>query len=160
MPMVQNTHISGIGLLTSRERPGGPGPSLGGGWAVFKLPNSRLDELNQAFATKLGLFQLPPSQSESTHSTGPVTAGPVFSDSPSPRNYARDPQAVPIGRLGGEEEPPAGTPSEPAPVLVLCATCRQPIRWNEVLGISFCPIHGLSQPFTFIPLARRRLPGA
>ena len=50
--------------------------------------------------------------------------------------------------------------SGPEPVLVVCSTCRQPIRRNEALRISFCPIHGLSQPFTFIPLTLRRLSGA
>ena len=58
------------------------------------------------------------------------------------------------GRLGVGEEPPAAERREPAPVLVLCATCRQPIRYNEILGISFCPVHGLSSPFTFIPLSQ------
>ena len=88
---------------------------------------------------------------------GPVAVGPVFSKSRSPRIDAR---AVPISRLGGEEESPAEAPFEPAPVLVLCSTCRQPIRRNEVLSISFCPIHGLSQPLTLIWLARKWVRGA
>ncbi len=91
---------------------------------------------------------------------GPVAVGPVFSKSRSPRIYARDARAVPISRLGGEEESPAEAPFEPPPVLVLCSTCRQPIRRNEVLSISFCPIHGLSQPFTLIWLARKWVRGA
>ena len=48
----------------------------------------------------------------------------------------------------------------PTPALVLCVTCRQPIARNEILGISFCRIHGLSRAFVFVPLARARLSGA
>ena len=54
----------------------------------------------------------------------------------------------------------AGAPSGPAPVLVLCSICRQSIRWNEALGISFCPVHGLSEPFTFIPFSQKRFRSA
>jgi hypothetical protein len=82
-------------------------------------------------------------------------AGPTHSEPRSPRFHARDPRAVASGRFGGEEGPPAGAPSEPVPVLVLCSTCRQPICRNETLRISFCPIHGLSRPFTFIPLGQK-----
>ena len=60
---------------------------------------------------------------------------------------------------GRETEAQAPEGPEPAPVLAFCATCRQPIRRNPVLLISFCPVHGLSQPITFVPLTQRRLPG-
>lgn len=85
-----------------------------------------------------------------------VSARPTHSQSRSPRNYARDPRAVASGRPGGEEGTPAEAPAGPAPVLVLCSTCRQPIRRNESLRISFCPIHGLSEPFTLIPFTWKR----
>jgi hypothetical protein len=99
-----------------------------------------------------------PTRSSHIQSLAPRlgSARPIHSQSRSPRNYARDPRAVASGRLGGEEESPAGAPSGPVPVLVLCSTCRQPICRNETLRISFCPIHGLSGPFTFIPLGQKR----
>ena len=109
-----------------------------------------LDRLNSEYAERLPCTYLHPTE------PGPASDGPAHSQSCSPRNYARDPRAVPSGRLGGEEGSPAGAPSGPAPVLILCSTCRQPIRHNEILSISFCPIHGLSHPFTFIPLGQKR----
>jgi hypothetical protein len=140
-----------------------------------------LGKLNQAFASKLTAFQLPspkrerettisPLFSRSVRSPRPTSIGPgealtelarhdrraSVTASTSPRFHARDPRAAASGRLGGEEVSPAGAPSGPAPVLVLCSTCRQPIRRNETLRISFCPIHGLSGPFTFVPLSQRR----
>ncbi|MGH9920589.1 MAG: hypothetical protein ACRD6W_17190 [Nitrososphaerales archaeon] len=119
-----------------------------------------MDVLNRAFASKLLALRLPPPQAEPTRSAGLANAGPALAFCLSLRFHARDPRAVALGRLGGEEENPAGAPSGPAPVLVVCSTCRQPIRLNEVLRISYCPIHGLSQPFTFIPFGRRRRLGA
>ncbi len=95
----------------------------------------------------------------STHIRPTVPRSPssdlAHSDSISSRNHARDPRAVTSGRLGEEEGTPAGAPSGPAPVLVVCSICRQPIHYNETLRISFCPIHGLSEPFTFIPLGQK-----
>ena len=75
----------------------------------------------------------------------------------SPRIHAPGTRVARLGQLGAREETPAPSEPELAPVLVVCTTCRQPIRRNEVLGISFCPVHGLSQPFTFIPFGQKRL---
>jgi hypothetical protein len=85
-----------------------------------------------------------------------MVAGPTHSEPRSPRFHARDPRAVASGRLGAGEELPAAERPDQAPVLVVCATCRQPIRYNEVLGISFCTVHGFSEPFAFIQLSQRR----
>lgn len=84
---------------------------------------------------------------------------PSLSPAP-PRGYTRDPRAVPPGRLGGEEGSPVGQTSEPARVLVVRPTCQQPMRRNKILSMSSCPMQGLAQPFTFIPLAGRRQPEA
>ena len=144
-----------------------------------------LDRLNHAFASKLIAFQLPSPKRERETTTSPLlshfvqsprpaTTGPrealkklaghnrrtPLTHSVSPRNYARDPRAVASGRLGGEEGTPAGAPSGPAPVLIVCSICRHSIRHNEALRVSFCLIHGFSQPFTFIPLSQKRLPRA
>ena len=94
----------------------------------------------------------------------------------SPRIHAREARALASDQLGAREETPAPTGPELVPateargprvlpgldhtsILVLCATCRQSIRHNPVLGISFCPAHGLSQSFVFIPISQRRFPG-
>ena len=114
------------------------------------LLHKDLDRLNSEYAERLRSTYLHPTE------PGPASAGPTLSPSRSPRNCARDPRAVASGRPGGEEGSPAEAPSGPAPVLILCSTCRQPIRHNEILSISFCPIHGLSHPFTFIPLGQKR----
>ena len=37
----------------------------------------------------------------------------------------------------------------------VCAVCRSEIRVNEILGISFCEIHGLGVAFAFPSLAIR-----
>jgi hypothetical protein len=42
----------------------------------------------------------------------------------------------------------------------VCAVCRSEIRVNEILGISFCEIHGFSQPFTFVRIGLQRSGGA
>ncbi len=77
----------------------------------------------------------------------------------SPRLHARDPRAVASGRLGGEEESPAGAPSEPAPVpRFVCARCHRPIRRNPILRISFCEVCGLSQAFIQLDGGQRSLP--
>ncbi len=50
-------------------------------------------------------------------------------------------------------------------VIVVCTRCREPIRRNETLRISFCPVHGLADnaAFDFVPVsqvrARTLLPG-
>ena len=89
----------------------------------------------------------------------PELAPRGFVPSVSPRRHARGTRAVASGRLGVGGEPPAVQRPEPAPVLVVCAICRQRISHNETLRISYCPTrgHGLSQPFAFIPLSQRRL---
>lgn len=33
----------------------------------------------------------------------------------------------------------------------ICRSCRQDAKHNEVLGISFCPVHGLSSPLDALP---------
>jgi hypothetical protein len=33
----------------------------------------------------------------------------------------------------------------------ICRLCRQDARHNEVLHISFCPVHGLSSPLDLLP---------
>lgn len=33
----------------------------------------------------------------------------------------------------------------------ICRLCRQDAKHNEVLGISFCPVHGLSSPLDALP---------
>ncbi|MFI5413289.1 MAG: hypothetical protein ACHQ0I_01700 [Candidatus Lutacidiplasmatales archaeon] len=111
-----------------------------------------LDRLNSDYATLLRSTYLRPAE------PGPaLAAGPTFSASLSPHGQQGSAGAT-LARLGrGEQELQPAVSSEPAPVIVVCTTCRQPIRRNETLGISFCPIHGLSQPFTFIPLGQRRL---
>ncbi len=85
---------------------------------------------------------------------GPASGSP---SSPSPRNHAREAQALPSGQVGARLEPPAPDPSgtdlAPAP-LVVCARCRLPIRKNPALPISFCELHGLTE-FVFIPRRRR-----
>ena len=82
--------------------------------------------------------------------------GPA-SGSASPRNHAREAQALPLGQVGARLESPAPDPSgtdlAPAP-LVVCARCRLPIRKNPALPISFCELHGLTE-FVFIPRRRR-----
>ena len=79
------------------------------------------------------------------------------SGSASPRNHAREAQALPLGQVGARLESPAPDPSgtdlAPAP-LVVCARCRLPIRKNPALPISFCELHGLTE-FVFIPRRRR-----
>ncbi len=86
-----------------------------------------------------------------------VTPSRALAYSFSPRIHAREARALPSGQLGEREETPAPLGTDLAPVLVVCSMCRQSIRRNEVLGISFCPVHGFSERFTFIPLAQRRL---
>jgi hypothetical protein len=46
--------------------------------------------------------------------------------------------------------------SEPGPVLAVCSACLLPVRHNEILGISFCQIHGLSKSFRFAPPTQYR----
>ncbi len=89
-----------------------------------------------------------------------VTPSRAAAYSLSPSIHAREVRALASGQLGAGLWKDPLTGPELAPVLVFCATCRQPIRRNEVLSISFCPIHGLSHPFTFIPLGQKRLRGA
>ncbi len=80
--------------------------------------------------------------------------GPAVTPSLSTRNHAGGTLAPPqVGPGIGEETTGPSGPG-PTPALVLCATCRQPIVRNAVLGISFCRIHGLSQAFVFIPRGR------
>ena len=83
--------------------------------------------------------------------------GPA-SGSPSPRNHAREAQALPLGQVGARLESPAPDPSgtdlAPAP-LVVCARCRLPFRRNLALGISYCRIHGFVEP-VFMPTGRGR----
>ena len=75
----------------------------------------------------------------------------------SPRIHARGTSGTTRGRIDAREETPAPRGIGPSPVIVVCTRCREPIRRNETLRISFCPVHGLSQPFTFISLAQRWL---
>ena len=89
-----------------------------------------------------------------------VTPSRAVAYSLSPSIHAREVRALASGQLGAGLRKDPLTGPELAPVLVVCTVCRQSIRRNEVLGISFCPAHGLSEPFTFIPLAQKRLPGA
>ena len=83
--------------------------------------------------------------------------GPA-SGSASPRNHAREAQALPLGQVGARLESPAPDPSgtdlAPAP-LVVCARCRLPFRRNLALGISYCRIHGFVEP-VFMPTGRGR----
>ena len=89
-----------------------------------------------------------------------VTPSRAVAYSLSPSIHAREVRALASGQLGAGLGKDPLTGPELAPVLIVCSLCRQPVRRNETLGISFCPIHGLSQPFTFIPLNQKRLPGA
>ena len=86
-----------------------------------------------------------------------VTPSRAVAYSLSPSIHAREVRALASGQLGAGLGKDPLTGPELAPVLVVCTTCRQPIHRNEILGISFCPIHGLSQPFTFIPFGKRRI---
>ncbi|MGI0156369.1 MAG: hypothetical protein ACREDE_09620, partial [Thermoplasmata archaeon] len=47
----------------------------------------------------------------------------------------------------------------PSPVLAACFVCHALVRRNKKFVISFCPVHGLSQPILAVPLNQRRLPG-
>ena len=115
------------------------------------------------------IFRSSPSASPDRRGTrcearGAVEPGPMRVPFCSPRStppgfYARDARAVPSGQLGVGEGSSAASRPELAPVLVVCKRCREPIIHNEILRLSFCPIHEFSQPFSFIPLAQRRLPG-
>jgi hypothetical protein len=103
--------------------------------------HSDLGRLDRLYALRLDSEPLPTSEPEDERLS--PTPSPPFFRRPSDR-------AAP---LNPSEE---GTPgSRPEPILVICSLCRQPIRRNGTLGTSFCPVHGTSRGFTFIPLTRR-----
>jgi hypothetical protein len=121
------------------------------------LLHADLDRLNSEYAALLRSTYLRPAEPGPALRAGPTISEPAFT---SLWINARGASAVAPSQTGGEEESPSGASSEAAPDLVFCAKCRQPIRRNEILSISFCPIHGLSEPFAFVPLSQKRLQGA
>ena len=79
----------------------------------------------------------------------------------SPRIHAREERALPLGQADARKVTPApsGICLTPA-ITALCGSCHSRIRVNEILGISFCEIHGFSQPFTFVRIGLQRSGGA
>lgn len=74
----------------------------------------------------------------------------------SPRIHAREERALPLGQADARKGTPApsGICLTPA-ITALCGACHSRIRVNEILGISFCEIHGLDVAFAFPSLAIR-----
>jgi hypothetical protein len=59
---------------------------------------------------------------------------------------------------GNQEEAQAPPGLESAPVIVVCKRCREPVRVDPDVRVSFCRLHGLVE-FVFVSLTQRGFGG-